>query len=247
VANLANIKFKLKRAKTHLDALDVEITKFAKTKTYSFSSEDDAERGEYVLTITPNDAEPLPCTVVAGDFICCLRSSLDYLVYQLASLSGKIPGSEISFPVFGEDSLDTQLRITRKTYGVPDAAVIIIKSLQPYNSGNAYKSTHLWRLNKLWNIDKHRHLPLHSVFSHVAFPRVPQNMAPRPEILNDGSTYRLRFPAAAKPYIDLKPRISTDVQFGDEREGVAVLPKDFRDMYEFVRNKVIPRFAGFLK
>ncbi len=250
MANLANIKLKIKRAKTHLDALDIEVAKFAKGKTYRFSPEDDIERGEYVLTFTTADSKPpLLCAMVAGEFVGCLRSSLEYLVFQLASLHGNVPSSEISFPVFGENSVDTQVRIAKKTYGIPDAAVAIIKSLQPYNSGDAYKSTHLWRLNKLWNIDKHRHIPLHATIGQIHFPNLPLDMIPKREVLNDGGSlqYVLRFPATAKPYIDLQPRVNINVEFGREREGVVVGRKDLRDMYEFIRSKVIPRFARFFK
>ena len=249
MAQIANVKRKLKRAKAHLDALDVEIAKFAKKETYMFSSKDDAERGEYVVTVRTKGKPPLDCAIVAGEFIGCLRSALDYLAFQLSSMSGKAPSSEVSFPVFGENSVDTQVRIARKTYGIPDPAVVIIKALQPYNSGNAYKSTYLWRLNKLWNIDKHRHIPLYAAIGYVNLPRLPFALKPEIDVLNQGgvSEYIMRFPAAAKPYVDLKPRVSVDVQFGRDSEGVVVSRKDLHDMYEFVSNEVVPRFARFFK
>lgn len=118
-----------------------------------------------------------------------------------------------------------------------------MKSLQPYNSGNAFKLTHLWRLNRLWNIDKHRHIILHAVILDIKFDNLPAAMSPIMEIVGDYGV--MRFPLASKPYVKLNPPPKLSVQFGHEAEGIILEMRDFFEMYEYIRDKVIPRFTGF--
>src|SRR5580658_4055833 len=154
---------KLSRAKLHLDALDQEVRLFKQSEPHRITTEEDEDGGWYIVKIEHLKDISLGVALIAGDFISCLRSSLDHLAWQLATLPTDSPSRDISFPICEKDSLDTQIRIVKATYGIPDAAVAIMKQFQPYNGGDAYKSTHLWRLNKLWNIDKHRHILLRGV------------------------------------------------------------------------------------
>src|SRR5216683_2756421 len=134
---LRDPELKVEWAKKHLDALNAAHVAFTNSEPYTISAEDDLERGHYVLTVKTN-SPPFSLALIAGDFISCLRSSLDHLAWQLASDAAK-RSTRLCFPIHGENSLDVQMSITKQTYGIPEAAISIIKSLQPYNSGNAYK------------------------------------------------------------------------------------------------------------
>jgi hypothetical protein len=240
--SLESPNLKVQRAKEYLDSLNGAIKSYRQSKPYRISSQDDLEAGEWVITIEMEDP-PLLLGLVAGDFICCLRSSLEWLAWQLAALSNAYPSDAVCFPICGQDSARTQRYIIKSTEGIPQDAITIMKQLQPYTSGNAYKTTHLWRLNKLWNIDKHRHIPFHSVFVQVNFPGMPCTTPMQTAMLN--KVYSVRFPLSAKQEMNLDPRMGIDVNFGDEREGISLNIQDFFDIYEFVSQKVIPSFAGF--
>jgi hypothetical protein len=239
---------KLDRANIHLDALKDGMQSWAnsKPKHHKVTGDEDLERSEYVMRFTniPQDV-PLPLAMIAGDFIACVRASLDHVAWQLAASTVSDPSPNIAFPICGVDNLDTHTLIAKATFQLPDTAVHIIKSLQPYKSGKSYKSTHLWRLNKLWNIDKHRHLLLHSETDDVGLSfTLPPELRPLETItLNDGLI--MRFPIAAKPYLNLDPPIRTRMTFGDAGEGIELDLSDLREIYEFVRMDVIPRFSGF--
>src|SRR5262249_24096931 len=148
-------------AKVHLDALRDGIEQWKKSHANTISGYDDVERAEYVIEIRPPDTGDVELALIAGDFICCLRSSLDQLAWQLASQSGR-QSNRICFPIFGQDSLETQISIAKATFGIPDGAVTLMRQLQPYHHGDSFKTHCLWILHTLWNVDKHRHITMYS-------------------------------------------------------------------------------------
>jgi hypothetical protein len=115
---------------------------------------------------------PFELALVAADFVSCLRSALDHLVWQLGDIASK-ECRRLAFPIFRENSVDVQVLIARQTYVIAEPAICLIKKLQPYNSGNAYKTNPLWILNELWIIDKHRPITLHSGIYEFSFPSYP--------------------------------------------------------------------------
>ena len=235
-------------AKKHLDSLRSEIDLFVNLYPYEVFGEEDFEAGEYVVKIIhPPIFEVLPAVLSLGDFATCLRASLDYLAWQLSLLSGNWPTRDINFPIFEKNSKDTQNRIAKSTFGIPDSAITIVKSLQPYQSGDDFRSTHLWRLAKLSNIDKHRHVsayrpvPPWQVRFRGEYAEPPWEVAPK-QI--DNCTV-MRLPLAAKDYVDFNPDRGIDLRFFDDKEGINVGYHDLVEIYDFVTNSVIPAFAGF--
>ena len=241
--SLFDPNLKLQWAKEHLDALDRELALLKQSNTQRLSTEDDLENGWYIVRVDfPSNPRQFTVALISGDFISCLRSSLDHLAWQLALLTTDTPSRDICFPICEKNSLDTQLRIVKSTYGIPDAAVSIMKSLQPYNSGDAYKSTHLWRLNKLWNVDKHRHIMPHEVVTDWLF-QCDAAIDVMTESFEDGGV--MKFPLAFKDKVKLNPDVGTDVVFGGRKEGFTMSFGDFVAIYEFVANSVMPAFASF--
>lgn len=245
MATLIGCNLELDRAKHHLDTLQEQVRLFTDDpETYRITAYDDLEAGQYVLTID-FDGPPTMLGPIAGDFIGCTRSALDHLAWQLATLTTPIPSDKISFPVLEKSPYTdhgANGTLVKVTQGIPAAAVTVMKSLQPYNSGNAYKLTHLWRLNKLWNIDKHRHIILHSGVANIRFPGLPPDLEFMPKTTAVDDRAEVRLPLAAKNYMKFNPAISIQVFFGNTAEGIELTTQD---LYEYVREKVIPRFAGF--
>lgn len=126
---------------------------------------------------------------------------------------------------------------------MPDAAISIVKSFQPYNAGDDFRLSHLWRLNKLWNIDKHRHIPAHGVLSNWQFRYCTEIPRPTPDQVDDCTIIRVAL--ADKDKVEFNPELSCELRFIDEREQIDVGISDLAEMYDFVANTVIPAFAGF--
>lgn len=245
MAGLLNPKLKVGRAKEHLDALRGEISTFEKSEPYRVSTYDDMESGKYVVEIRVAPNIPDQIGLLAGDFICCLRASLDYLAWQLALLTTPTPFGNTCFPICGTYDMTggTEGYILSVTKDIPSKAVSIIRELQPYQSGDAYRLTHLWRLNSLWNIEKHRRIPIvGSITDDVLTTRA----GVKAEIGEINDCHTIKIPLSAKSQSRLNPKPPFELQFGGEAEGVLVTTADLFTMYDFVSDKVMPRFVGLL-
>ena len=223
------------------DALEQEIAAFGNSKPYRTRTYDDVESGEYIVEVDITAPDIWPIGAILGDFLNCLRSSLDHLVYGLSHLHGT-PSKKPSFPIVYIFNDNTFATIAECTRGVPAEAVKIIESLQPYHAPGAYKSTHLYRLNELWNMDKHRHIPLDSGGSELIFPNA-KNLRSK-TIENDHLV--MRYSLISKPDVNLDPVLVIPIlNFGERAQGVVIQYRDLVEMYEFVSEKVIPRFQRF--
>jgi hypothetical protein len=217
---LANPNLKLRRAKEHLDALEIEVRSFVDAKPHTTVSYDDLATDEYVVEVQFQAPDIWPIGAIFGDFICCLRSSLDHLIYGLVTSNGGQPINTTGFPIIGiYKGQSSEDRFTNAVRDIPEGARTIVQSLQPYSHGSAYQLTHLWRLEMLWNIDNHRHIPLDNGACDIEFPKVPHSLGnPTASIVGDKAV--MRFPMAAKPYANFDPVARVFVRFGSEKAGV---------------------------
>src|SRR6266446_2141576 len=91
-ATMADAFLKAGRAKKHLEDLRKELALFleAEPKPYSFVGQDDLEHQRYQIWVEFKDI-PDDIWLITGELFYCLRSSLDQLVWSLASLSLAYP------------------------------------------------------------------------------------------------------------------------------------------------------------
>jgi hypothetical protein len=236
---LSDPYLKVSRAKEHLDSLGSEFSAFVKSNPCEFWEQIDTKNQRYRIRIKVTDP-PVRLSVIAGDVFFCLRAFLDQLVWALSTNATHSYAENTQFPILEkrDDSL-----FTRRTIGVPAEALALIESLQPYHGPNepAIKSNLLWRLNKLCNIDKHRRIPLHGAV--VEF-KLHESIAPYMTFDDDQT---MSFPLARKGEMTLYPQAAYGVVFGDATEGVECNVKGIDDIYKFIADDVIPRFAGFFE
>jgi hypothetical protein len=238
---ISEIMHKVDRAKEHLDALDEAIEIWRGSHANSVFTEDNVECGEYVVELRPPNPD-IRIALIAGDFICCLRSSLDHLTWQLAATINPNPSKKICFPIIGENTIDNQVLFTKSTFGIPEEALITIRSLQPYQGGDTYKRKYLWILHTLWNIDKHRHIPLHSAVTQYNLDAA----SAKPLRLDKFEDHmRIIFSLSEKTNVKFQPMSKPEIFFGNEKEGVTVTVEHFRAIYEAIRSEIVPAFAGF--
>lgn len=240
MSGLADPYLKLNWAKRHLEALDAELEAFHKTNPCRLSHKDDIEGNRHLLVVELPDI-PDPISLMCGDAFYCMRSCLDQLVWRLAKITAPIPG-KTQFPIFDRWGKDEERSFANCLSGVPGDAISIIRELQPA-SGSAPKETHLlWRLNAMCNLDKHRRIPANGCEVMIHLPNARPG-AVGMETLENGAV--LSVPLARKRELDLYPEISFQVIFGDVTGGVRVGPRDVRDIYQFISDRVLPRFVPF--
>lgn len=241
---IQSVMHKVNRAKVHLDALSQAIETWREAQANCLFFQDDVEAGEHIIEFRPPDTPYVEMALIAGDFVCCLRAALDHLAWQLAASvkPGIAPSKRIAFPIIGENTLDSQIAFTKMTFGIPEGAVVTIRSLQPYHGGDAYKNKFLWILHTLWNIDKHRRIPMHSLITQIDF-HIHSAMPIRVDKFDD--YVKMVFNLASKANIKFKPMPKPQVFFGDDEEGVQVTIDQLRAIYEAVSDEIIPAFTRF--
>lgn len=150
---LAGVRAKLDRANKHIADLDVAIAAFLDSRPYPIGTKSDANTRQLTYYVVESPPIPSEISLICGDAIHCLRSSLDHLAYQMFLASG---GAEkfksVSFPIF-DDVKKFEAGFRGKIHGISNAAGDMLQEIQPYKGG---KGNDLWVLHYLNNTDKHR-------------------------------------------------------------------------------------------
>lgn len=232
---------KTRRAEVHLKELEATVRHFVETDPYLITRKDNIKKHWHILSI---EVKPAPDTIplLVGEFAYSLRSALDQLAWQLALKHVSAPRSATSFPIrnpqpprgFGDAVRD-----------IPPEAFTIIESLQPYHRGTAFKDHPLWILNELCITDKHATPAVNcSAFSY----RINNAEVLSRRWFNYRCEVAVSLSRKFKAQFDPDP---PEIIFGKPIDsagpGFEVRIGAFRDIYDFVRNDVIPRFAGFFK
>jgi hypothetical protein len=238
--------FEMEWAKIHLDTLNSELARVLSNpdNLYRITTHEHTEHGRFIIESEAiGSIHFLKIGFIAGDYIHNLRSCLDHIAWGLAKIGKARPSSETCFPVCAVNRPSTDAKISAATVGIPAEAISIMKSLQPYHYGKAYKSHPLWRLNFLWNANKHRVVGLHSSDSGVLY-EIPRGIPVEERRFHDGTIVAI--PLSAKDKVRFYPRPNGEVLFGDEERGIQLTIQDLRDIYEFVRSKVVTPLITFL-
>jgi hypothetical protein len=159
---LDGARLKVVRAEKHLNALQDEIGRYLDTHPYEFPTEHEGDVVTAKSAVVKTEP-PLDLGCIFGDCLTNLRSSLDYIAWELAVRHSPAPvveGKDIIYFPLAKDATDfgTKRRADLARYSIPAPALDLIESVQPYHTG--YESLRL--LTTLGNKDKHR-LPLLTV------------------------------------------------------------------------------------
>lgn len=234
---------KTTRAKEHLDALREAHTDFIEGESHLFTFKEDVEGQRYVLKLQLMEV-PDRLPLIAGDLFYCLRAALDQLVFALAWKRGGPLPNHTQFPIHDSVAPARRKRFRQNLRGVPADAIRVIDSLQPYNRPNAIKEHLLWRLNEMCILDKHRRIPASGSCIDFQLPPSIMNVAEW-KTLSDGA--EVSIPLSMKSKMALHPNCTVRVLFGDIHYGVQLTIEEITDIYEFVADKVLPRFTRFFE
>jgi hypothetical protein len=252
--SLDGVYLKLRRAQTHLEAVEKMVAPFLRT-TISLVPELDTELNLVVQRVKLPGPPP-ELSAVVGDCLFNLRCVLDHLVWQLVLLNAGEPLRCNMFPITSTPENFASEISKKRLQGVSDAAQKIIEQVQPYHPDNEV----LKYLNGLHNLDKHRRLNmltavasdtmLHdpesgftlclggeelchgSVFGGIG---VPAEMASRfPRLMNEVHGEASAFIAVEDPDAKYAP-------FAEEFDSLNVRDV-LHDLFLFVRHSVIAEF-----
>ncbi len=166
---LSSAKLKWDRANQQLNALNVEIAEFMQSaeKPYKISLKRNSQTGEDCILINIVKKTPIMWSVKIGEIIYNLRSALDHMVYEIASLNcnGTVP-ARTEFPIFIDEVRFRSEKMGGGMYkmrGLPENVRTSIEEIQPFKREQSPELHRLWALQELSNWDKHRLLHLTSV------------------------------------------------------------------------------------
>ena len=264
------ILVKLERAHEHLNIFNKEVEGFLKGEPCGHISECKHKRGsEYdvIVRVRINTPPPLKLSIIIGEILYQIRSTLDHLVYQLTlSNGGTIKELEsCEFPIFDTSDAFHRHRGSKslalgsglyKMRGVNTTAQTIIEGLQPYKSGANSTIHPLWVLHKLCNIDKHRRLyltqcPIGSIklVNNGTFIVTDMKESVCRPLIDGTEILRFRIWALSnfQGKVTVRQKVPPHIAF---EESIS-LPDFYageviQNVLSFVENDVIPQFAPLL-
>ncbi len=248
-------RLKIDRAQHHLDSLERSVSSFLNSEPYVVSRQDDDIGVTYQVQL--RRALPFEWGLMVGDVVSNLRSSLDYIVFQL-SLPRLQRGTDPrdwqvpQFPICDKRTAYCGRGSKRLIRFVPRGCHRTIEQLQPYHRKHWPELDLLSILRDISNADKHRLVV--PTFSEVelgfeskrTFPQhrfrldiqdqgfltvIPEKVIP---LLGD----KLKPNLAAQVILDV-PRMRNQ-RMDTEPFSVKVL----WDIHKFVRDQVLPRFVS---
>jgi len=117
---------KLHRAELHLRAFESAWQKVIDAEVYTFIHEVNADGVSHrYRAVTVPDLDD-KWALILGDCVHNLRSSLDYLAFELVRANGGVPDHHTAFPVHSEPGG------VRVHGGIADDALALIEEVQPY-------------------------------------------------------------------------------------------------------------------
>lgn len=160
MASLDSVNYKITQAVFHFKELERELQGYFETNPGKVVRQPGGDPCEFVGKFQARGPIPARFPLIIGDCLQNLRSSLDYLVWELVLAANNEPNKNNMFPICSTvDAFKTQLSRGRLN-GVVDDAAAEIEGLQPYHGGKDFFKTMLWVLDDLCNINKHRRVLL---------------------------------------------------------------------------------------
>jgi hypothetical protein len=156
---------KLRRAREHAKTFQEATQWWLEDKPYRVVEETDTKTDTKEFVVLADRQPPARLALMYGDAIQNLRSSLDYLVGDLArkNSGGTLRPAiarRLQFPITTTQSNFDRAIADRRLQCVPPDAIALIQGVQPHGDRNERARHHLWALHQLSNMDKHRHIAI---------------------------------------------------------------------------------------
>jgi hypothetical protein len=175
---MEGVKAKIARAEEHMKALDEEWQAFGKTQSYEGYHQFKPDTGEWNCYLSLAEPIPIKLSMILGDALNNMRSSLDHLVGRFVELDGGKVERHHCFPICSDVvSFDRRVNQLRRKSdgpgpldGIPAGGpeLALIRGAQPYHRGEDWREHPLAVLNKMTNIDKHRDIHIAASYPQAA-------------------------------------------------------------------------------
>jgi len=148
---------KIERAEENIQNLNREVNAFLSQdpKPYKIVGQHQNNGREYVFVAFGEVDVPLRISVLAGEIIHHLRSSLDHLIHALIVKNGGTPTNNNKFPICTTTEIFEEACNSGLIKGVSRSAKKLIRSVQPYTSRTP-DNTILYVINQYDIFDKHK-------------------------------------------------------------------------------------------
>lgn len=242
---LVGVKAKLDRAEELLNTLDAEWDQWrddAEPWGATYEVGDNFKRIIFVFQI--NQTPPPRFSVVIGEIVHDLRSSLDHLASYLVEINSSKPTLTTAWPIEPSswawahkvERRSRPWQLWRKKGGGPLKGIprnsdgwTLIHSAQPYIRSDKARHDPLWTLHQLWNTDKHRTLTPMPVYPSPDFvldsfifppgivPNRQKLLAPIGRPLKHGTKLAIFEFAQPLPTMQMQINLKVDIALGDEK------------------------------
>lgn len=159
---------KFKRSQKHVGDFQIAADLFRDSNRDHVGKNTDAQTGDITYYLKSVPEVPDSITVIFGDAIHNLRSTLDHLASAMEVAAGETPDKYTGFPIFDSPEGYRDCPPT-KIKGLREPCKRTLDRIEPYKTGNGHR---LWQLHQLDVIDKHRMLPT------VSFIPMARTMTP---------------------------------------------------------------------
>jgi len=254
LASLNSVELKIFRAALHLKGLEPELERYFQGNPGKLVREPNSPADNPTFTFVAREEIPARFGLIVGDCLQNLRSSLDYLVWELVLAAKNTPGRHNMFPICSDPKTFKQaLGKRNRLLGVHPDAAAEIEALQPYHLGKDFEKAVLWVLEDLTNVNKHRRILLTNLVAgekHHAHTIIEK----------DGELWMSTGPGAPPvfdcetkfgpyPVIDGKVHMDTElVAFVAFNEGPAKgmeITLCLNEWAVYIKDTILPRFKKF--
>jgi hypothetical protein len=159
MASLDSVRQKICHAKSHLDLVKSEVQRYLDANQSDFVPDTNGGQNQPTFIVKPKTPIPGIIGLIVGDCLQNLRTSLDYLIWELVLKANNTPSKKNMFPVCLTPDSFKSAESGGRLQGVDPTAIALIKSIQPYHDGQP-SATSVAVLDELTNINKHRRLLL---------------------------------------------------------------------------------------
>jgi len=238
MASLESVRNKHNRARSLFDEYNREVVAYYKTEPGEFYIHPDSTETHHMWAYRTREPIPPQFALIAGDFLQCLRSCLDYLVWELVLAAGNEPNKNHMFPItMKEKTFQDDLKRGRLA-GVDPAAIELIDKLQPYHLSEADRErSTLAAINELTNVNKHQRILL-TLFATQMFPELPGNVP--------GLTAEFRMGPTADT-MTVQAKLLAFIAFQDGALKGLEVSTCLSNLATYIARDVISQFSGFFK
>jgi hypothetical protein len=244
-----SVQQKLFHARMHFEVCKTEMQEYFDSVPAKMVR--DADSSSDHPTFSLQIAKPIPARLVllVGDSLQNLRSTLDYLVWELVLAAKNVPSKKNMFPVCNSSDIFKDALRSKRLLGVAPEALAIVESLQPYQSGEMDAAgIPLSVLDSLTNINKHQRLPLTIIRTFPASELITLRIGNEewgqlsPTAVQSDSNFGQRVTSAE---VQAKGGMAAYIGFNEGAAKGLEIATVVNVLIEFVASDVLPHFDKF--